>query len=161
VLRPRPDLLVAASVPVLLVAGMLPWQRDVVCTQGGCGTVTASAWSGSPVWAVVLLAGLAVAGAWVLVLPAGGPVPIAATLTGVAGVVTAALVLASLHALVFNRAGFFHLDLPVTETFPVLAVHPGAGLVLGLAGSLLQAAGGLQAAAYGPGQPASRRHRRR
>ena len=139
----RPELLVAASVPVLLVAGVLPWHRDVVCTQSGCGTVSASAWTGSPVWALVLLLALALAGAWVLALPTRGRVPLAvAALTGVAGVVTAAVVVVSLDALVFNRAGFFGFDLPVTETFPVLAVHPGPGLPLGLAGLLLQAVGG-------------------
>jgi hypothetical protein len=143
VFRLRPDLLVAASVPVLLVAGVLPWQRDVICTESGCGTVDASAWGGSPVWAAVLLAGLALAGAWVLLLPTRARVPLGlAAVTGVVGVVAAAAVVASLDALVFNRAGFFDFDLPVTETFPVLAVHPGAGLALGLAGLLLQAAGG-------------------
>jgi hypothetical protein len=139
----RPELLVAASVPVLLLAGVLPWHRDVVCAQSGCGTVSASAWTGSPVWALVLLLALALAGAWVLALPTRGPVPLAvAALTGVAGVVSAAVVVVSLDALVFNRAGFFGFDLPVTETFPVLAVHPGAGLPLGLVGLLLQAVGG-------------------
>jgi hypothetical protein len=139
----RPELLVAASVPVLLVAGVLPWHRDVLCTQAGCGTVSASAWTGSPVWALVLLLALALAGAWVLVLPTRGRVPLAvAALTGMAGVVSAAIVVVSLDALVFNRAGFFGFDLPVTETFPVLAVHAGAGLPLGLVGLLLQAVGG-------------------
>jgi hypothetical protein len=143
VFRRRPDLLVALSVPVLLVAGMLPWQRDVLCTEAGCGTVAASAWSGSPVWASVLLAGLAAAGAWVLVLPTRARVSIGvAAITGVVGVLAAAVLVVSLEALVVNRVGFFHFDLPVTETFPVLAVHPGAGLVLGLVGLLLQAAGG-------------------
>ena len=139
----RPELLVAASVPVLLLAGVLPWHRDVVCAQSGCGSVTASAWTGSPVWALVLLVALALGGAWVLTLPTRGRVPLAvAALTGVSGVVAAALVVVSLDALVFNRAGFFGFDLPVTETFPVLAVHPGAGLPLGLVGLLLQAVGG-------------------
>jgi hypothetical protein len=139
----RPELLVAASVPVLLVAGVLSWHRDVLCTQSGCGTVAASAWTGSPVWAVVLLVALALAGAWVLVLPTRGQVPLAvAALTGVAGVVSAAIVVVGLDALVFNHAGFFGFDLPVTETFPVLAVHPGPGLLVGLVGLLLQAVGG-------------------
>jgi len=139
----RPELLVAASVPVLLAAGVLSWHRDVVCTQSGCGTVTASAWTGSPVWAVVLVVALAVAGAWLLPLPTRGGVPLGvAALTGVAGAVSAAIVVASLDALVFNHAGFFGFDLPVTETFPVLAVHPGPGLLLGLLGLLLQATGG-------------------
>jgi hypothetical protein len=143
VFRPRPDLPVAVSVPVLLVAGVLPWQRDVMCTQAGCGTVAASAWTGSPVWALVLLSALAAAGAWVLALPTRGRVSLGvAAVTGVVGVLAAAVVVVSLDALVFNRVSFFHFDLPVTETFPVLAVHPGAGLVLGLVGLLLQAVGG-------------------
>ena len=130
----RPELLVAASVPVLLLAGVLSWHRDVLCTQAGCGTVAASAWTGSPVWAAVLVVALALAGAWVLLLPTRGQVPLAvAALTGVAGVVSAAIVVVSLDALVFNHAGFFGFDLPVTETFPVLAVHPGPGVLLGLA----------------------------
>jgi hypothetical protein len=139
----RPELLVAASVPMLLLAGVLSWHRDVLCTQAGCGTVTASAWTGSPVWAVVLAIALALGGAWVLLPPTRGEVPLAvAALTGVAGVVSAAIVVVSLDALVFNWVGFFGFDLPVTETFPVLAVHPGPGLLLGLVGLLLQAAGG-------------------
>jgi hypothetical protein len=139
----RPELLVAASVPVLLLAGVLPWHRDVLCTRSGCGTVTASAWTGSPVWAAVLVVALALGGVWVLLAPTRGEVPLGvAALTGVAGVVSAAIVLVSLDALVFNRAGFFGFDLPVTETFPVLAVHPGPGLLVGLLGLLLQAAGG-------------------
>ncbi|HEY7102178.1 MAG TPA: hypothetical protein VH573_11115 [Mycobacteriales bacterium] len=139
----RPELLVAASVPVLLLAGVLSWHRDVLCTRSGCGTVTASAWTGSPVWAVVLAVALALGGVWVLLPPTRGEVPLGiAASTGVAGVVSAAIVLVSLDALVFNQAGFFGFDLPVTETFPVLAVHPGPGLLLGLLGLLLQAAGG-------------------
>jgi hypothetical protein len=139
----RPELLVAASVPVLLLAGVLAWHRDVVCTRSGCGTVTASAWTGSPVWAVVLVAALALGGVWVLLPPTRGEVPLGiAALTGVAGVVSTGIVLVSLHALVFNHAAFFGFDLPVTETFPVLAVHPGPGLLLGLLGLILQAAGG-------------------
>ena len=133
----------AASVPVLLLAGVLAWHRDVVCTRSGCGTVTASAWTGSPVWAVVLVIALALGGVWVLLPPTRGEVPLGiAALTGVAGVVSAGIVLTSLDALVFNHAAFFGFDLPVTETFPVLAVHPGPGLLLGLLGLLLQAAGG-------------------
>ena len=139
----RPELLVAASVPVLLLAGVLSWHRDLVCTRSGCGTVTASAWTGSPVWAVVLVVALALGGVWVLLPPTRGEVPLGlAALTGVAGVVSAGIVLVSLDALVFNHAAFFGFDLPVTETFPVLAVHPGPGLLLGLLGLLLQAAGG-------------------
>jgi hypothetical protein len=139
----RPELLVAASVPVLLLAGVLSWHRDVVCTRSGCGTVAASAWTGSPVWAVVLVVALALGGVWVLLPPSRGEVPLGvAALTGVAGVVSAGIVLVSLDALVFNHAAFFGFDLPVTETFPVLAVHPGPGLLLGLLGLFLQAAGG-------------------
>jgi hypothetical protein len=139
----RPELLVAASVPVLLLAGVLSWHRDVVCTRSGCGTVAASAWTGSPVWAVVLVIALALGGVWVLLPPTRGEVPLGvAALTGVAGVVSAGIVLVSLDALVFNHAAFFGFDLPVTETFPVLAVHPGPGLLLGLLGLFLQAAGG-------------------
>lgn len=139
----RPELLVAASVPVLLLAGVLSWHRDVVCTRSSCGTVTASAWTGSPVWAVVLVVALALGGVWVLLPPTRGEVPLGlAALTGVAGVVSTGIVLVSLDALVFNHAAFFGFDLPVTETFPVLAVHPGPGLLLGLLGLLLQAAGG-------------------
>jgi hypothetical protein len=139
----RPELLVPASVPVLLLAGVLSWQRDVLCTQSGCGPVGASAWTGSPVWAAVLAVALALGGVWVLLPPTRGQVPLGvAALIGVAGVVSAAIVVASLDALVFNQAGFFGFDLPVTETFPVLAVHPGPGLLLGLLGLLLQAAGG-------------------
>ena len=94
-------------------------------------------------WALVLLSALAVAGAWVLALPTRGRVSLGvAAVTGVVAVLAAAVVVVSLDALVFNRVGFFHFDLPVTETFPVLAVHPGPGLVLGLVGLLLQAAGG-------------------
>jgi hypothetical protein len=163
----RPELLVAASVPVLLVAGVLPWHRDVVCTQSGCGSVDATAWTGSPVWALVLLVALALAGAWVLALPTRGRVPLAVgALTGVTGVVGAALVVVSLDALVFNRAGFFGFDLPVTETFPVLAVHPGVGLPLGLVGLLLQAVGGWAAVrrhtglVSSPLSPLARRHAR-
>jgi hypothetical protein len=163
----RPELLVAASVPVLLVAGVLPWHRDVVCTQSGCSPVDATAWTGSPVWALVLLVALALAGAWVLALPTRGRVPLAVgALTGVTGVVGAALVVVSLDALVFNRAGFFGFDLPVTETFPVLAVHPGVGLPLGLVGLLLQAVGGWAAVrrhtglVSSPLSPLARRHTR-
>jgi hypothetical protein len=181
--RPRPDLLVAASVPVLLVAGVLPWQRDTVCTRTGCGSVTAAAWGGSPVWALLLLAGLATAGAWVLLLPVRGRAPIAlAVLTAVVAVLAAAVVVLSLDGLVFNRGGLVGFPLPVTETFPVLAVHPGEGLVLALAGLLLQLVAGWstlrrrnalvsplrrdlpgaprQAAAFGQGPPPPRRHRR-
>ena len=133
----------AASVPVLLVAGVLPWQRDTMCTRAGCGSVTAAAWAGSPVWALLLLAGLATAGAWVLLLPVRGRAPIGlAVLTAVVAVLAAAGVVVSLDGLVFNRGGLVSFPLPVTETFPVLAVHPGEGLVLALAGLLLQVVAG-------------------
>jgi hypothetical protein len=139
----RPELLVAASVPVLLVAGVLSWHRDVLCTQSGCGTVAASALTGSPVWAALLVVALVLAGAWVLLLPSRRAVPlVVAAVTAVAGVVSAAVVLVSLGALVFNQPWFFGFHLPVTESFPVLAVHPGPGLLLGLLGVLLQATGG-------------------
>jgi hypothetical protein len=141
--RPRPDLLVAASVPVLLVAGVLPWQRDVMCTQSGCGTVLAGAWGGSLAWTLVLLAGLAMAGVWVLMLPARGRVSIpVAALTAAVAVLAAAVVVVSLDALVFGHTGLIDFRLPVTETFPVLAVHPAEGLVLGLVGLLMQAVAG-------------------
>jgi hypothetical protein len=156
----RPELLVAASVPVLLLAGVLSWHRDVLCTQSGCGTVAAPAWTGSPVWAAVLAVALALAGAWVLLLPTRGQVPLAvAALTGVAGVVSAAVVVASLDALVSNHAGFFGFDLPVTERFPVLAVHPGPGLLLGLLGLLLQAVGGWTSVRRRTAVPAAPRRR--
>ena len=133
----------AASVPVLLVAGVLPWQRDTMCTQTGCGSVLAGAWTGSPAWALVLLVGLALAGTWVLLLPGRRRVPSAlAALTAAVAVLAAAVVVASADALVFNRTGLIDVRLPVTETFPVLAVHPAEGLAVGLAGLLLQAAAG-------------------
>jgi hypothetical protein len=159
----RPELLVVTSVPVLLLAGVLSWQRDVLCTQSGCGTVAASAWTGSPVWAVVLAVALALGGVWVLLPPTRGQVPLGvAALTGVAGVVSAAIVVVSLDALVFNQAGFFGFDLPVTETFPVLAVHPGPGLLLGLLGLLLQAAGGWTSVRHRTALPTTpRRHQAR
>ena len=65
-----------ASVPVLLLAGVLSWQRDVLCTQSGCGPVGASAWTGSPVWAAVLAVALALGGVWVLLPPTRGQVPL-------------------------------------------------------------------------------------
>jgi len=133
----------AASVPVLLVAGVLPWQRDTMCTQTGCGSVLAGAWNGSPAWTLVLLVGLATAGVWVLMLPARGRVPSAiAALTALVAVLAAAVVVVSADALLFGRTGLIDFRLPVTETFPVLAVHPAEGLVLGLVGLLLQAVAG-------------------
>lgn len=133
----------AASVPVLLVAGVLPWQRDTMCTRTGCGSVPAGAWNGSPAWTLVLLVGLAMAGVWVLLLPARGRVPSAvAALTALVAVLAAAVVVVSADALLFGRTGLIDFRLPVTETFPVLAVHPAEGLVLGLVGLLLQAVAG-------------------
>jgi hypothetical protein len=139
VFRTRPELLVAVSVPVLLLAAVLPWQRDVVCARAGCGTVTSSAWSGSVVWTLVVLAALAVAGAWVLAVPTRSRVstPVA-LLTGVVGAVGVVLLLVSVLALVAGRGGFFGFDLPVVETFPVLAVHVGVGLYLAVPAFALQ-----------------------
>jgi hypothetical protein len=57
-------------------------------------------------------------------------------------VLAAAVVVVSLDALVFGRTGLIGFQLPVTETFPVLAVHPAEGLALGLVGLLLQAVAG-------------------
>ena len=139
----RGDLLVVLSVPVLLVAGLLPWQRDRMCTTAGCGTVQAGAWGGSIAWAVPLLAGLLVAGLWVLLLPGRSRVPTAvAALTLAAAVLAAAVVVVSLDAVVFGRTGLLTFDLPVVAEFPVLSVRPAEGMGLGLLGLLLQAAGG-------------------
>jgi hypothetical protein len=140
--RLRADVLVAASVAVLLVAGLLPWQTDVMCTTAGCGTVQATAWSGSPAWAVPLLAGVGLGTLWVLLLP-GRPVPtgLAALTAAVAGL-AAAVVVASLDAVVFGRTGLFRFALPVVEEFPVLSVRPGVGSALGLLGLLAQAVAG-------------------
>ena len=141
--RQRADLLLAVSIPVLLVAGLLPWQRNEQCTMAGCGSVEAGAWSGSPAWALPLLAGLAVAGLWVLSLPTRGRASTAvAVLTATVAVLATATVLATLDALLFGRAGPFRFDLPVVADFPVLAVRPAEGLAVGLAGLLLQAVAG-------------------
>lgn len=139
----RGDLLLAASVPVLLAAGLLPWQKDRMCTAAGCGIVQAGAWGGSLAWAGPLLAGLLLAGLWVLLRPARGRVPtaVAALTLGVA-TLAAAVVVVSLDALAFGRTGLVTFDLPVTEQFPVLSVRPGEGLWLGLLGLLLQVAAG-------------------
>lgn len=139
----RGDLLLAASVPVLLAAGLLPWQKDRMCAVAGCGTVQAGAWGGSIAWAVPLLAGLALAGLWVLLLPARGRVPtaVAALTLGVA-VLAVVVVGVSLDALVFGRTGLVPFELPVVAEFPVLSVRPAEGLGLGLLGLLLQAAAG-------------------
>jgi hypothetical protein len=139
----RGDLLLVLSVPVLLAAGLLPWQRDRMCTTSGCGTVQAGAWGGSIAWAVPMLAGLLLAGLWVLLLPGRTRVPTAvAALTLAVAVLAAAVVVVSLDALVFNRTGLLTFDLPVVEQFPVLSVRPAEGLGLGLLGLLLQAAAG-------------------
>lgn len=139
----RGDLLLAVSVPVLLAAGLLPWQRNRMCTAAGCGTVQAGAWSGSLAWTVSILAGLALAALWVLLVPARGRVPtaVAALTLGVA-VLATVVVGVSLDALVFGRTGLVTFQLPVAEEFPVLSVRPAEGLWLGLLGLLLQAAAG-------------------
>jgi hypothetical protein len=135
--RLRADVLVAASVPLLLAAGLLPWQRDEMCTVAGCGGVQVTAWGGSPAWALPVLAGVAVGGLWVLLLPSRPAPTWLAALTGAVGGLGALVLLASLDAVAFGRAGFFHFELPVVDDFPVLSVRPGIGLplaVLGLAG---------------------------
>lgn len=140
--RLRADVLVAASVPVLLAAGLLPWQRDEMCTVGGCGTVEATAWDGSPGWALPVLAGVLAGGLWVLLLPSR-PVPTwVAALAAAVGGLGAILLVGTLDAVVFGRAGFFRFELPVVEEFPVLSVSPGPGLPLGLLGLVLQAVAG-------------------
>lgn len=160
----RGDLLLVGSVPLLLAAGLLPWQKDRMCTAAGCGIVEAGAWSGSVAWAVPLLAGLALAAVWVLVVPARGRVPtaVAALTLGVA-VLAAAVVGVSLDALAFGRTGLVTFELPVVEEFPVLSVRPAEGLWLGLLGLLLQAAAGWTtlrhrgALVSSPGRPRRRR----
>ena len=140
--RLRADVLVAASVPLLLAAGLLPWQRDEMCTVAGCGTVTVTAWAGSPGWALPLLAGVLVGGLWVLLLPTRPAPTWLAALTAMVGGLGALVLVATLDAVVFGRAGFFRFELPVVEEFPVLSVSPGPGLPLGLLGLLVQAAAG-------------------
>lgn len=138
--RLRADVLVAASIPTLLIAGVLPWHRIQMCTMAGCGEIRANGWSGSPAWALPLLAGLLVAGVWMLSLPGRGRVPTGlALLAATVAVLAGAVLVATLDALVFGRPRFFHFRLAVIEEFPVLSVRPGAGLFLGLAGLLLQA----------------------
>lgn len=143
-MRKQPaDLLMAASVPMLLIAGVLPWQRNRQCTMAGCGAVEAGAWTGSPAWTLPLLTGLVIAGLWVLMLPGRGRVTTAvAVLTATVAVLATAVVVVSLDALVFSRPGPFRFELPVVADFPVLSVRPAEGLALGLAGLLLQAAAG-------------------
>jgi hypothetical protein len=140
--RLRADLLVAASVPLLLAAGLLPWQRDEMCTVAGCGMVQVTAWDGSPGWALPVLAGVVVGGLWVLLLP-DRPAPTwLAALTAAVGGLGAVVLLATLDAVVFGRAGIFRFELPVVEDFPVLSVRPGLGLLLGLLGLVVQAVAG-------------------
>jgi hypothetical protein len=139
----RGDLLLVLSVPLLLAAGVLPWQRDRMCTRAGCGDVEADAWGGSVAWTVPLLAGLALAGVWVWLRTGRGRVPTAwAALTLGVAVLAAAMVTVSLDAIVFGRTGLVTVELPVVADFPVLSVRPAEGLGLGLAGLLLQAAAG-------------------
>ncbi len=148
--RLRADVLVAASVLLLLAAGLLPWQRDEMCTVAGCGMVEVTAWEGSPGWALPLLAGVLVGGLWVLLLPTRPAPTWLATLTAAVGGLGAVVLIGTLDAVVFGRAGFFHFELPVVEEFPVLSVSPGIGLPLGLIGLLgLAAAGWLTVRARG------------
>ena len=140
--RLRADVLVAASVPLLLAAGLLPWQRDEMCTVAGCGMVEVNAWAGSPGWALPLLAGVLVGGLWVLLLPSRPAPTWLAALTAAVGGVDSVVLIGTLDAVVFGRAGFFHFELPVVEAFPVLSVSPGLGLPLGLVGLLTQAVAG-------------------
>jgi hypothetical protein len=140
--RLRADVLVAASVPLLLAAGVLVWQRDEICTVAGCGTVEVTAWDGSPGWALPVLAGVIVGGLWVLLLPARPPPTWLAALTAAVGGLGAVVLAATLDAVVFGRAGFFRFELSVVEAFPVLSVSPGPGLPLGLLALVLQAVGG-------------------
>jgi len=140
--RLRADVLVAASVPLLLAAGLLPWQRDEMCTVAGCGTLEVTAWDGSPGWTLPVLAGVLVGGLWVLLLPSRPAPTWLAALAAAVGGLGAVVLLGTLDAVVFGRAGFFHFELPVVEEFPVLSVSPGPGLPLGLLGLLLQAVAG-------------------
>jgi hypothetical protein len=140
--RLRADFLVAASVPLLLAAGLLPWQRDEMCTVAGCGVVQVTAWDGSLAWALPLLAGVVVGGWWVLLLPSRPAPTWLAALTAAVGGLGAVVLIATLDALVFGRAGFFGFELPVVEEFPVLSVRPGIGLALGLLGLVAQAVAG-------------------
>lgn len=140
--RLRADLLVAASVPLLLAAGLLPWQRDEMCTVAGCGEVRVTAWGGSLGWTLPLLAGVAAGGLWVLLLPSRPAPTWLAALTAAVGGLGAVVLIATLDAVVFGRAGFFGFELPVVEEFPVLSVRPGPGLPLGLLGLVAQAVAG-------------------
>ncbi len=158
--RLRADALIAASIPLLLLAGLLSWQVNEMCTMSGCGAVSATAWNGSPAWALPTLAGIALAGWWVLRLPSG---PVPAWFAGLTAAVAAVGVLvlgASLDALVFGRSGVFPYDLPVGEEFPVLSVRPGPGLFLGLLGLLVQVVAGWMAVRAEP-VPAGPRAARR
>jgi hypothetical protein len=182
--RLRADVLLAVSVPLLLLGGILPWQVDRVCALDGCVDVHVAAWSGSPAWAVPLVLALAVGGGWLLLLPVRAAPTGLAALAAAIGSLGAAVVLVSLDALLFSRPGVLPYRLPVEEEFPVLAVRPGYGLAVGLLGLLtLAAAGwvtvrarhalvtpwrpprrppvpGRQAAAMGQGPPPRTRHTR-
>jgi hypothetical protein len=140
--RLRADFLVAASVPLLLAAGLLPWQRDEMCTVAGCGVVQVTAWGGSPGWTLPVAAGVAVGGLWVLLLPSRPAPTWLAALTAAVGGLGALVLVATLDAVVFGRAGFFRFELPVVDDFPVLSVRPGIGLPLGLLGLVAQAVAG-------------------
>ena len=115
--RLRADFLVAASVPLLLAAGLLPWQRNEMCTVAGCGTVQVTAWDGSFAWALPLLAGVVVGGWWVLLLPSRPAPTWLAAQTAAAGGLGAVVLAATQDAVVF-------------------------GLGIGLVSSLLGVAGG-------------------
>ena len=160
--RLRADLLVAASVPLLLAGGVLPWQRNQMCSVAGCGRVQVTGWDGSPAWALPMAAGLVVGGLWVLLLPSRPAPTWLAALTATVGGVGAAVLLATLDAVASGRAGFFHFALPVVADFPVLSVRPGPGLPLGLLALVGQAvAGWLTVRARGalvtPWRPPTRR----
>lgn len=141
-LRLRADVLLAVSVPLLLLGGILPWQVDRVCAVDGCVDVHVAAWSGSPAWAVPLVLALAVAGGWLLLLPVRAAPTGLAALAAAIGSLGAMVVLVSLDALLFHRPGFLPYRLPVQEEFPVLSVRPGSGLAVGLLGLLALAAAG-------------------
>ena len=108
--RLRADFLVAASVPLLLAAGLLPWQRDEMCrTVAGCGMVQATAWGGSAGWALPVAAGVVVGGLWVLLLPSRPAPTWLAALTAAVGGLGAVVLIATLDAVVFGRAGVLPL----------------------------------------------------
>lgn len=140
--RLRADVLLAISLPLLLLGGVLPWQVDRMCTVAGCGWVHTTGWDGSPAWAVPLVLAVAVSGGWLLLLPTRpAPTGVAALAAAVGGL-GAMVVITTLDALVFHRGGVFPFRLPVEEEFPVLSVRPGPGLPLGLLGLVGLAAAG-------------------